>query len=272
MVTNQKRPISRRRLFDLDFVDGTLDQVVDDLWARIRADASGWSCVVTPNVDHLVRYARHDGERLVAERALLVLPDGAPVVWASHLCGKPLRRRLTGADLFAAMFPSLTAHRTPTVVVASSAEVATGLQQEYPGAHCIVAPFVESTTDSTFEQFIDHIDAACRAVGARVCVVGISMPKHHAIAAGLRVRWDREGATRQPIVLLLGAAAELYLGIVPRAPAWMQRSGFEWLYRLLREPRRLARRYLVDDLRFIPLVWREWRSERRRRRLRFRRP
>ena len=59
------------------------------------------------------------------------------------------------------------------------------------------------------------------------------------------------------VLLLVGAAPEFHLGLVGRAPDWVQRWGLEWVYRLLKEPRRLARRYLVDDTRFALLVWRE---------------
>ena len=64
-------------------------------------------------------------------------------------------------------------------------------------------------------------------------------------------------------MLLLGASPDFTLGLTRRAPEWMQRYGLEWIYRLGLEPRRLAKRYLVDDVAFLPLVWREWRASRR---------
>ena len=65
-------------------------------------------------------------------------------------------------------------------------------------------------------------------------------------------------------MLLLGASAEFHVGLQRRAPEWMQRFGLEWVYRLLSNPRRLAKRYLVDDVAFGPMVWREWRARRSR--------
>jgi UDP-N-acetyl-D-mannosaminuronic acid transferase (WecB/TagA/CpsF family) len=85
------------------------------------------------------------------------------------------------------------------------------------------------------------------------------MPKHHLIASRLHERWRGAFAGR-PTVLLLGQAPEFAVGLVRRAPPWMQRSGLEWVWRLADDPRRLAKRYLVDDVGFLRLFWREWRS------------
>jgi N-acetylglucosaminyldiphosphoundecaprenol N-acetyl-beta-D-mannosaminyltransferase len=94
-------------------------------------------------------------------------------------------------------------------------------------------------------------------------IVALSVAKTHLVAARLRERWADEATP--PLVMLLGAAPEMHLGLQRRAPEWVQRAGLEWLHRLAGDPRRLAKRYLVDDVRFVSIVRRERRDRRRRR-------
>jgi len=251
-----------QRLFGLDFVcAATIEDLAASLYAGRDERDAGWRCVVTPNVDHLVRYERHPGEFDVARNASLSLPDGMPIVWAGRLLRRPLRARLAGSDLFTALWPQLATGAVPTVVVASSADTADRLLAEHPTLRCILPPMFDVDDEAAVTGVIDEIVAATEAIGARFVVVGLSMPKHHLIASHLHRRWAGRGDP--PTVLLLGASAEFYLGLVRRAPAWMQRAGMEWVYRLLSEPRRLAKRYLVDDVKFLPILWREWRGTRR---------
>jgi N-acetylglucosaminyldiphosphoundecaprenol N-acetyl-beta-D-mannosaminyltransferase len=209
-----------------------------------------------------VRYRKYPAERATAEHAWLVLPDGMPIVWASRLLGRPLTDRLAGADLFAALWPRLVELRAPTVVVASSDVVASRLGTRHVG--CIVPPMFDVDDEPTVASLLDEIEQLIDEFGARFLVVGVSMPKHHLIANRLRARWQG-GDRPRPIVLLLGASPDFALGLTPRAPEWMQRTGLEWVHRLVLDPRRMAKRYLVDDVAFVGLVWRDWQNTRRER-------
>ncbi|MEI2697300.1 MAG: WecB/TagA/CpsF family glycosyltransferase [Microthrixaceae bacterium] len=254
-----------RTVFGLDFVasDG-VTAVADALDAEADRREPGWRCVVTPNVDHLVRYQRFPLEAEVAASATTVLPDGMPIVWASRLLGDPLPARLTGSDLFAEMWPRWTAERTPVVVVAATDDVAAGLASQHPGAAMLVPPLFDESDDESIANLAKAIEDESSRVDARFVVIGVSMPKHHRLAARLERMWS--GIDRPtPTVMLLGASAEMHLGATSRAPGWMRRSGLEWLHRLASDPRRMARRYLVDDVAFVGIVFRAWLAERRRR-------
>jgi N-acetylglucosaminyldiphosphoundecaprenol N-acetyl-beta-D-mannosaminyltransferase len=193
---------------------------------------------------------------------MLVLPDGMPIVWASRLLGRRLADRLTGSDLFSALWPRLAERRIPAVVLAPSDEVARRLEAEHPAARCVVPPFFAADDPAQVDAVVDAAADAVAATGARLVFVAVSVAKTHVLAGRMQARWADapEAPGPWPVVLLVGAAPEFHLGIVERAPGWVQRWGLEWLYRLAREPRRLARRYLVDDVLFLRLVWDEWRS------------
>lgn len=249
-----------RRLFGCDFVsEATLDDVAAWVLDSAARPDTSWQCVVTPNVDHVVRYDRNPAERAVADHATVVLPDGMPVVWASKLLRRPLRARLAGSDLFAMLWPELGARRTPVVALVSDDITAEGLRAVHPGARTVVPGRVDTADDAAVDALVAALSDACDEVGAELLFVGLSMDKHHLIADRLRRRWlsSPPASGRWPLVLLVGASAELYLGHSRRAPRWLQRIGLEWLHRLLQDPRRLARRYLVEDMAFVRMVWRE---------------
>ncbi len=254
--------LSTRHLFDLDFVNApTVEPVAQVLFSERTERPDRWRCVVTPNVDHLVRYARHPEEAEAAAHSSLVLPDGMPIIWASRLLHRSLAGRLTGADLFADLWRRIVEDATPIVVVASTNEVASRISAADANARCIVPPMFDASDRAAVDGIVNEVANEAERIDARFVVVGVSMPKHHRIANGLRSRWA--GAySGTPTVLLLGASPDFALGLTERAPSWMQRSGLEWLHRLLVDPRRMAKRYLVDDVSFLRLVWQEWRSSR----------
>lgn len=247
-------------LFGLDFVADSSVREISDAVLRSAAERTpGWHCLVTPNVDHLVRYERNEHERAVARTATLVVPDGMPIVWASRLLKRPLRCRITGADVFADLWPRLAVASIPAVVVASSDAVAAGLAATTTEALTIVAPRFEVDDAETVDHLVARIEDAVDQIAAGVVVIGVSMPKHHLLASRLYRRWAGDD-TPHPYVLLLGASPEFMLGLRARAPRLLQRLGLEWTHRLVTDPRHMAKRYLIDDVRFIGMVWRAWRA------------
>src|SRR5262245_61771442 len=83
------------RLFGLDFANGGgVEPIVDGLFDGRELRPDSWRCVVTPNVDHLIRYRKHADEAEAATHATVVMPDGMPIIWASRLLGRPLASRL----------------------------------------------------------------------------------------------------------------------------------------------------------------------------------
>lgn len=249
------------RLFGLDFaVDTSIEEVVDQLERDGRSRTSQWRVVVTPNVDHLVHYRKSTPQRELAQSAYLVLPDGAPIVAASRLLGAEIDRRLTGSDLFPLWWKRMVAAQRPVLIVAGNELLAEQLMREHSACRCIVPPMFEVDDLAAGASIVEEVLAELEAQPADAVVIGLSMAKQHLVAAGLAA--SAAPAAGAPLLLLLGAAAELHTGQQRRAPKWMQRSGLEWMHRLVQDPRRMAKRYLVDDVAFLPIVWHEWRARR----------
>jgi N-acetylglucosaminyldiphosphoundecaprenol N-acetyl-beta-D-mannosaminyltransferase len=203
--------------------------------------------VVTPNLDHLRRLAREPGLKSIYERADLVVADGMPLIWASRLQGTPLPQRVAGSSLIGTL-SAAAAERGQSIYLLGGApgaaeRAAKVLQERHPrlviaGIHCPPVGF-EQDADA-----MATIQARLLAARPDIVYVGLGSPKQekliHQLRALLPAAWW----------LGVGVSFSFLSGEVQRAPRWMQRSGLEWLHRLVQEPRRLARRYLIEDLPF----------------------
>ncbi|HSP29265.1 MAG TPA: WecB/TagA/CpsF family glycosyltransferase [Ilumatobacteraceae bacterium] len=250
--------LRRRHLFGLDFVDATsLEPVIDALMSGQTqpTGADRVPVVVTPNVDQLVHLDRHVDpvSSELMHSAVMVLPDGQPVVWASRLLGRPLRSRLTGSTLVHEMWPRVVAEGARSVVIASSESVASRVDAEGSHCHAVVAPMIDLDDRAGLDAFVDTCATLIDDTDAEFVFVTLGYPKQCHIIAGLRDRLPDSST----IFLAIGASFDMHYGLVRRAPQWVQRIGMEWAFRLLQEPRRLFRRYLIDDPSFVRIVDRE---------------
>lgn len=211
-----------------------------------RLDAGGRPlAVASANLDH-VHHFGVDGKDPAAATGgpeWLVLLDGAPLVWRARLLTGRSWPRLAGADLL----PDLLALASRTGVRVgflggtpeAQARLATALATRLPTLDVggFWAPPRSDITDPTASAELARV---VKAAGIRMLIVGLGKPRQEEWIAA------HAEATGASVLVAFGAAADFLAGRVRRAPTWMQRSGLEWLYRLAREPRRLARRYLVQ--------------------------
>ncbi len=252
-----------RHLLGLDFVDDVdVEATVDRLLGPQPGE--GEPVVFTPNVDTIVRLRDLEASGLATRLrdARYVLPDGQPIVWLSRLLGRPLQARLPGSDLVPPLWRRIVAEGRRTMVVASTPEVAGRLRAELPALAAYVPPRFDVDDPDALAAVVDACAALVERDGPELVFVGISFPKQQVLAFALIDRLRRQGRA-VPTFLLVGASLDMYVGRVRRAPRWVQRLGAEWLYRFVHEPRRLFRRYFVDDLRFVPLATHELRASRR---------
>jgi N-acetylglucosaminyldiphosphoundecaprenol N-acetyl-beta-D-mannosaminyltransferase len=201
---------------------------------------------------HGVTEAQHDGKfKEILNAAELVVADGYPLVWLGRRKGfASLRRRVYGPELMEA-FCEQTARKGYRHFFYGGApgvakELAERFAERYPGLE------VAGTYCPPFRAMTDEEDgeavAAIEEARADIVWVGLSTPKQE--------RWMFEHRERLsvPVLIGVGAAFDFHTGRVARAPDWMRENGLEWLFRLLQEPRRLWRRYLVYGSQFAVLV------------------
>lgn len=230
----------------------SMPEALDRIEALVTAGRSAY--VVTPNVDHIIR-AQSDREyaRIVRD-ADLVLADGQPLVWASMLRGTPLPGRVAGSDLFPLLCERAAARGWRVFFLGGApgaAETARAvLKQQHPnldvrGVYCPPMGFERDPLE------LRKTVEAVRAAAPQILFVGLGSPKQE--------RWIvQHQAEYGPAVSLgIGVSFSFVAGDVRRAPRWMQRCGLEWLHRLVQEPGRLWKRYLVNGWRFLPIVARD---------------
>ena len=241
------RPPQRTRLMWLGIDNVSFDEALDGIVALCRRP--GPAFVVTPNVDHFMRARKNSNLREIYERADLVLADGMPVLWAARLLGRQLKEKVSGSDLLAAICERAARERLRVFLLGGAPgiadQVARAMCERYHGLPIAGTNSPEVNCDGTSTDD----DATFRVINdARpdIVFVAFGCPKQEWWMARNHQRLG--GA----VCIGVGAALDFAAGVQRRAPRWMQRAGLEWSWRLLREPRRLWRRYIVDDL---PFFW-----------------
>lgn len=206
---------------------------------------------VVVNVDKLVKASRDPELRRIVNDCALVNADGMPVVWASRLLGKPLKERVAGVDLFEALMRRAGEKGWRVFLLGAREEVVKAVadtyQQRYP--QLAIAGWRNGYWKGELEEA--QVAEQVRASRADLLFVAISSPKKEQFLG----RWQAE--MKIPFAMGVGGTFDVAIGLVKRAPRWMQRAGLEWFYRFLQEPRRMFRRYFIDDMAFIWLFIKE---------------
>ncbi len=198
------------------------------------------------NVHSVVTATRDVGFRRALTGADLATCDGAPIAWMLRRLGFPAQERIAGPDLMWRYLRAAGPLRHRIYLYGSTeatlARLAVLVAREFPGV--VVAGLHSPPFDGTMRLQDDADVAAINAACANVVFVSLGCPKQE--------KWMAEHRERVHALMIgVGAAFDYHGGTLARAPLWVQRSGFEWLFRLGCEPRRLLRRYVVTNTRFM---------------------
>lgn len=207
-----------------------------------------YSYVVTPNADHLLRLHDDSSFRDLYADAEYVLLDSR---FLSHLVRITKGKRLpvcTGSDLTERLFSQVITAEDSLVVIGGSDEQARDLARRYGLRH-----LAHYNPPMGFIHDPEAVETCLRFVEAhspfRFCFLAVGAPQQEILARQLKTRGRARG-----LALCIGASINFLTGREQRAPRWMQRSGLEWLYRLLQAPQRMGRRYLVRGPRIFALL------------------
>jgi N-acetylglucosaminyldiphosphoundecaprenol N-acetyl-beta-D-mannosaminyltransferase len=206
---------------------------------------------VVVNVDKLVKASRDEELRRIINTCALVNVDGMPVVWAARLLGKPLKERVAGVDLFEALMRRASERGWRVFLLGARAEVVASVADTYRRRYpeLVIAGWRDGYWQGEAEEAL--VAEQVRASGADLLFVAIGSPKKEQFLG----RWQE--TMRIPFAMGVGGTFDVAIGRVKRAPRWMQRAGLEWFYRFLQEPRRMFRRYFIEDMVFIWLLIKE---------------
>ncbi|MBF5042602.1 WecB/TagA/CpsF family glycosyltransferase [Aggregicoccus sp. 17bor-14] len=248
----------RLRLGRLTIDPVTFPEALARIEALVAARQGG--SVFTPNVDHVVNV---DADAHFAEayaQVSLSLVDGTPLLWASRALGAPLPEKISGSDLVWPLMQRAAERGWRVYLLGAGPGVAQEAAERFERELGLKVVGVDSPRIAARPGAVDESAEALarlRAAAPDLVLVAFGSPKQelwiHAHAAQLA----------PAVAVAVGASLDFVAGRVKRAPAWMSRAGLEWLYRLGQEPRRLWRRYLVNDPKFVGILLRTLRESRR---------
>ena len=230
----------------------TMQEAINKIEGMIKEEKSSY--IVTPNAAHIVLLQKDEEFRKAYESASLVLADGMPLIWVSKFLGVPLKQKISGSDLLPKLC-EVAAEKGFRVFLlggrsGAALKSAEALKKNYSTLQIvgIYSPPFGFEKDKTENDKITKMIISSKT---DILFIGLGAPKQE--------KWiyTHYKELNIPVSIGVGVTFEFIAGIVKRAPKWMQKIGLEWFFRLLQEPKRLWKRYLIGNTIFILLVLKE---------------
>jgi N-acetylglucosaminyldiphosphoundecaprenol N-acetyl-beta-D-mannosaminyltransferase len=228
------------------FDTGSLEEAVGNILAETRG---GFKYVVTPNVHHMVRLLEEPATmQPLYERAWRVFCDSRVLSCLAWFSGRRLPV-ITGSDLTAHLIARAATQRLTIAIIGPTAAACAELEEKYPGLNVIshTPPMGFIKSEHHVRECVDFV----ARTQSPLIFLAVGMPQQEILARHIVDHPQARG-----VGLCIGASIDFLTGKERRAPLWVQKVGFEWLHRLLSDPRRLASRYLIECPRIFYLIFR----------------
>lgn len=210
------------------------------------------SYIIAVNVDVIIKIENDSYLKEIADNADMVLMDGKPLVWISSLLKTPVKEKISGSDLVP-LVCEMAANKGYTMFfiggkegIADQAKVR--LEKQYPQIK-IVGTYAPKFGFEKSEEELNKINRMISDVKPDILVVCFGCPKQEKFIYENIEKYDAK------VSICAGATIDFLAGNMKRAPQWMSNNGLEWFYRFIQEPKRLFRRYFVDDMKIFRLIW-----------------
>lgn len=232
------------------FNNVTMKEAVQEVERMVEKKEKSY--IVAVNVDVAIKIEEDPYLKKITDQADLVLADGKPLVWISKLYKRPLKGRITGSDLVPALCARSAKKGYSIFILGGKEGIATKakerLEKRYPEIQ-IVGTYAPPLGFEKNEQELENINEMISNAHPDLLIVCFGCPKQEKF---IYENYQKYDAT---VSVCAGATVDFLAGNVKRAPRWMREHGFEWLYRFLQEPKRLFRRYFIDDMKIFRLYW-----------------
>lgn len=221
-------------------------------WVKNTIEFGNHEYVVTPNVDHLVKL---QGDKTFLDSYLnagLVAVDGTPIIKTAKFYKTPLKEKITGPRLADAVIQMAEKEGFTIFILGGKPGVADlakqKLENKYPNLKVLgtYSPVFGFEKDINEKQ---KIVSLIETVKPQIIIAGMGSPKTE------KFLYEIKKSNPANVTLSVGAALDFFAGTVKRCPMWINRIGFEWLYRFFKEPCRMFRRYFVDDIKYVKLIF-----------------
>ena len=242
--------MSRIKFMNTEIDNLTMSEALDKIDELILENKNAY--VVTPNVDHIIKLERGGEIVDVYKHADLILCDGKPLVWISKWYKTPIREKISGSDLFPRLCERAAQKGYKMFFLGAAegvaAKAASNLEKRFPGLDVcgVYSPPFGFEKDA---KEMAKITKMIKDAAPQILIVGLGAPKQE------KFIYENRAKLGVPISLGLGASLDFEAGNIKRAPKWMADHGLEWFYRITQDPKRLAKRYLVDDRKIVKLAF-----------------
>lgn len=242
--------MNRMNFLNTNINNITMDEAINEIEKLILKREPSY--IVTPNVDHIVKLETDVLFQEVYNNANLCLTDGMPLIWISKILGNPIKEKISGSDIFPKLCELSSKKGYKLFLLGANIGIAEkaaeNLKNKYEGLS-IVGTYSPTYGFEEKEDEINKIIEIVNKMQPDILAVGLGAPKQEKFIYKYREKLN------VPVSLAIGATIDFEAGNIKRAPKWMQRIGLEWFYRLYKEPKRMFKRYLVDDMKIIKIVF-----------------
>lgn len=227
----------------------TMSETVDEIERMLASDKKSY--IVAINVDVVMKIENDPYLKKIVDDADMVLVDGKPLVWISKMYGRPLKAKISGSDLVPLLCEEATRKNYSMFIIGGKdgiAELAKKrLENKLPGIQ-IVGTYAPPIGFEKDEIELEKINNLISHAKPDLLIACFGCPKQE--------KWIYENINKYDakVSICAGATVDFLAGNVKRAPRWMSEHGLEWFYRFLQEPRRMFKRYFVDDVKILKLI------------------
>lgn len=210
------------------------------------------SYIIAINIDVVIKIENDDYLKIITDHADMVLVDGKPLIWISHLYNQQIKAKVSGSDLVPQVC-KMAAQKGYTIFILGGkdgiAEKAkNNLEKKIPNIR-IVGTYAPPFGFEKDKKELDKINIRISEVKPDLMIVCFGCSKQEKFVYENYQKYDAK------VSICAGATVDFLAGNIKRAPRWMSEYGFEWFYRFLQEPRRMFRRYFINDVKILRLIW-----------------
>lgn len=227
----------------------TMSETIDAVEELIKSEKKSY--VVAINVDVVIKIENDPYLKKIVDNADMVLVDGKPLVWISNFYGKPLKAKISGSDLVPLLCEEASKKQYSIFIIGGKEGVAEqakqNLEKRLPGIR-IVGTYAPTYGFEKNDAELNKINTLLSEAKPELLIACFGCPKQE--------KWIFENISKYDakVSICAGATVDFLAGNIKRAPRWMSEHGLEWLYRFLQEPKRMFRRYFIDDMKIFRLI------------------
>lgn len=242
--------MNKQKLLNISVSNMSMDEALMNIEKMI--DSNQKSYIVAVNIDVVLKIEEDPYLKEIVNNANMVLVDGQPLVWIAKLYRNPIKEKISGSDLVPLLCERAAKRGNSVFILGGKEGAADKAKQNLEKCYKkikIVGTYSPSFDFENDQQELKQINALISEAHPDLLISCLGCPKQE--------KWiyDNMKDYDAKVSVCAGATVDFLAGNVNRAPRWMSNHGLEWFYRFLQEPRRLFKRYFIDDLKIVKLIW-----------------